>query len=165
MATAAKYMPIVGANRITSFVNLTPTPIPPTLEDEIYPNFPGVPQVGNRKIAIKVKVEPVIGQGAEADDLDLILTVKVPDGALSAPGVQKFDAATPQLDYYPQAKLIPQNHSSIIRLAYATLMVGDENVANQTVDILIRQADIDPSPKADAVLFLVEIDWSYSASN
>ena len=165
MATAAKYMPIIGANRIVSFVNLTPTAIPPTLEAEIYPNNPGVPQVGNRKIAIKVKIEPVVGQGAEADDLDLILKVKVPDGALSAPGVQTFDATTPQLDYFPRAKLIPQNMSSILRLAFATPIVGDEDVAAQTVDILIRQAAIDPDPKEDLVIFVVEIDWSHSIIN
>ena len=171
MPTAAQYLTIVGDERIVSLQNADPTDVPKNLDFAppigIYPNGPGTPQKGNRKIAIKVLV-PVEGADPQYDaDQTLTLKVKVPDGNLAAPGLQKFDATTPEGDYLPQAKLIAQNLTAISKFAYATPIIGSENVADQTLDILI-QLNLLAGPldqKDTYAIFLVEIDWSYSASN
>ena len=171
MATVSQYMPLVGANRIVSLVNLFPTAIPPTLED-IYVNSGGVPQKGNKKVVIMVKI-PVVDPGGgpvpDPNDLTLTLKVQVPAGIIAAPGLQKFDASTPELSYYPQAKLIPQNGQCYNKFAFATPLLASGDPVAQTVDVSIildpNAPPVAPPKKDPYCLFLVEVDWSHSVPN
>lgn len=159
MATTAQYMAIIGANRIVSFVNDDADVIPASLEAAIYTDTPGTPRVGNRKIVLLVAITtPNAGQ--DSPDSDLVLKVRVPAGVVAA-HVQKFDANTPQLDYYPYVKVSSMNPNCYVERVSAAPLPTTENVANQTLDIGIQQL----ASAANSITFLLEIDWSHTIVN
>lgn len=161
MTTYAKYLNIIGNERIVSFLNDNGDPIPRTLEDDLGLRTPSNPPQGNRKIVIMVKVEGP--EGVAPDDQLLHLKVKVPDGIIKN-GVQKFTANTPQLDYYPAVKVTPNNleaEEGFGAIAARWDTTADD-VDNQTIDILIElSAFAGPSWP----LFTLEVDWSHSFIN
>lgn len=165
--------------------------VPKTLENFLYaPAEPGDDQEGNRKIVIMMKVAPIWqekkGPPPYAEDLLFRLKVRVPKGIITGPGpntgnaVQLFTASdpaaagdTPKLSYFPYAYALPQNETCYPEYLVAQPVDSDPPVSPdpvaQTVDIQIRQAGIDPNIMpppifANVLLFLVVVDWSYSAS-
>ena len=197
MPTNAEYMTLVGDNRIVSLINDTGAgvAVPKTLENTLYsPREPGDDQPGNRKIIIKMRIGPIWDDQEllpeNAEDSDFILKVEVPKGIITGPGVHTGNAVqefayntppethdTPLLSYFPMAYAIPQNETCYPELLFATPVINSPDEDAQTVDILIRQANlaapyyapIVPAPPAPPVfpnymLFYVVVDWSYSAS-
>jgi len=161
MATYAKYLNIIGNERIVSFLNDIGDSIPKTLEADLGLRVPSNPPQGNRKIVLMVKVEGE--EGVSPEDQLLHLKVKVPDGIIKN-GVQKFTAETPQLDYYPAVKVAPNNieaEESFGGVAARWDITADD-VDNQTIDVLIELTNF-AGPSWP--LFTLEIDWSHSFIN
>lgn len=187
MPSVSEYMVLIGKERIVSLINAggelppggTGVLVPETLEQNLYVKYPGVPQKGNKKIVVMVKIpvlDPGEGPAPVPEDFDMVLKVKVPAGIISAPGLQKFTLTdppaatdTPELSYYPQVKLIPQNAQCYLKYPFATPKLASGDPVAQTVDVTIMtDLNSTPGPKAkkDAfVLFLVEVDWSHSTPN
>jgi hypothetical protein len=163
MATTGQYLALIGGDRIVSFVNNaapTPDPIPNDLDaPPLFPNGPGTPQKGNRKVVVMVASS---SSSPEADDLYFRLTVKVPAGILNNPTLQKFAADTPETNYLPQVKLIPQSPDAAFCAAIPEILESDP--VNQTVTALIYNVS-GPPKKKGAFIYLVELDWSHSVPN
>lgn len=158
MATNAQYLVFIGDDRIISFKNDGGTDIPKTLETTLGLNTPSIPTKGNRKITALVLVSLA---DPDADDQTLTLKVKVPAGIISG-HIQKFDANSPQINYFPAVRVIPQTEECYNQRVVGTTEVGSENVAAQTVDVQITQLG---NQTAELFVFLLELDWSHTIKN
>jgi len=187
MPTNAKYMTIIGDNRIVSLQNGAGVDVPKTLEYDLFAGWgagttgEGDDQPGNRQIAIMMLLAPIWQEKKEPvyeDDDSYILRVRVPQGIIAAPGIQRFVANTPlqatdtpRKAFFPQAYVIPQNATCRAVGLAATPIVASADQANQTLDIGITQFNVEPvQPKQgpsylNYLLFLVKVDWSHTIIN